>query len=329
MGEESDNQEVFDNSYQNIKLLQATRRNNVDQIQELLSRGADVNSTNKYGWSPLMVAADEGHLHACVLLSSSGADVDLANDEGDTAVGKAAMKGHYEVVQHLIKQNTNIHKRSKSGKCPLMRAAAYGHFQTCVLLIASGADIDLADVDGNTALVEAANRGYYEVAQHLINKGANCNVERLEQCQKDDLLRYGSSVGDLTMCANLVSSGAVTLNQNVADEKLPLFLSAANGHNDLCQWMIQIGADDAKCLDPLLYCYAKSGEYELCKNALDRGADPRYSGCLQIAIDLYHTDIAQLLIEHTQAKVDWVKKLEFWSFFTLLVIYRASQKNAL
>ena len=302
-----DDSELTDVSHQNIKLLKAARRGNVEENHDLMSTGADINCINKYGWSPLMLAAVEGHLQACVSLTQAGADVDLTNDEGDTAVSRAAMRGHYEVVQHLIKQNANINNRSNSGKCPLMRAAAYGHLQTCVLLTDSGADINIADVEGNTALVEAANRGYCEVAQHLINNGANCNVVRLEQCQKDHLLRYGSSVGDLTMCANMVSSGAVTLNQNVVQEKLPLFISAQNSHFELSQWMIQNGADDEKCLNPLLYCCAKIGDYQQCKTLLDRGADPSYSGCLQIAIDLYHTQIAQLLIEHPKTKVDHVK----------------------
>ena len=112
------------------------------------------------------------------------------------------------------------------------------------------------------------------------------------------------------MCTNLVRSGA-TLNQNVEDEKLPLFISAKNGHYELSQWMIQEGADDRKCLDPLLYCYAKHGDHQLCRNMLDRGADPSYPGCLQIAIDLYHTDVAQLLIEHPKAKVNQVRKCGF------------------
>ena len=53
------------------------------------------------------------------------------------------------------------------------------------------------------------------------------------------------------MCASLIRSGAVSLNQNVEDEKFPLFISAQNGHFELNKWMIQKGADETKCLEPL------------------------------------------------------------------------------
>ena len=191
-----------------------------------------------------------------------------------------------------------------------MEAALMGYLPTCVLLTDSGADIHWTSNEGDTALSLAARRGKYAVAQHLINQGADVNTVKA-QSQKDALLKYGSSVGDLTMCTNLLMSGAATLNPIIEDEKLPLFISAKSGHYELSQWMIGKGADDRKCLDPLLYCYAKYGDYQLCRNMLERGADPSYPGCLQIAIDLYHTDVAQLLIDHPKAKVNQVRKCDF------------------
>ena len=92
-----------------------------------------------------------------------------------------------------------------------------GHLPTCVLLTDSGADVNLTSNEGDTALNLAARRGRHAVAQHLMNLGADCNTVK-DQSEKDDLLRYGSSVG--AMCTNLLRSGAVTLNQNVEDEKL-------------------------------------------------------------------------------------------------------------
>ena len=40
----------------------------------------------------------------------------------------------------------------------------------------------------------------------------------------------------------------------------------------------------------------QSGNLEGVKMFLDKGADPSYPGCLQLAIDLYHTEVAQMLI---------------------------------
>ena len=263
------------------------------------------------GWSRLMIVANDGHLAHCVHFTNAGDDVNQTNSNGDSALSLAALNGHYDVVDHLIKQQANINTTNKSlGWSPLMIAAFNGNFKTCVLLTDSGADIHLISNEGDTALSLAARRGKYVVAQHLINLGADINTVKA-QSQKDALLRYGSSVGDLTMCTNLFMSGAVTLNPALEDEELPLFISAKSGHYELSQWMIGEGADERKCLDPLLYCYAKYGDYQLCRNMLERGADPSYPGCLQIAIDLYHTDVAQLLIDHPKAKVNQVRKCDF------------------
>ena len=237
-------------------------------------------------------------------------DIDQKDRNGETKLYKAAERGNIDECRDLLSRGANINCTDNGGASPLMIAAEKGHLPTCVLLTDSGADVDLTSNGGNTALNLAAEEGHHVVAQHLINLGADCNTVK-DQSEKDDLLRYGSSVGDLTMCANLLMSGAATLNPIIEDEKLPLFISAKSGHYELSQWMIGEGADDRKCLDPLLYCYAKYGDYQLCRNMLERGADPSYPGCLQIAIDLYHTDVAQLLIDHPKAKVNQVRKCDF------------------
>ena len=287
------------------KLYKAAERGNIDECRNLLSRGANINCTDNGGASPLMIAAEKGHLPTCVLLTESGADVHLANKYGNTSLSWASWTGSYDVVNHLIKQQANINNINNDGVSPLMGAAANGHLPVCVLLTDFGADIDLTNHQGESALSLAARLGRYAVAQHLVNLGADCNTVK-----KDDLLIYGSTVGDLSMCTKLVRSGAA-LNQNIDDERHPLFISAKNGHYELSQWMIQEGADDRSCLDPLLYCYAKYGDHQLCRDMLNRGADPSYPGCLQIAIELYHTDVAQLLIEHPKSKVNQVGKCSF------------------
>ena len=41
----------------------------------------------------------------------------------------------------------------------------------------------------------------------------------------------------------------------------------------------------------------QSGNLEGVKMFLDKGADPSYPGCLQLAIEFYHTEVAQELID--------------------------------
>ena len=90
------------------KLHKAAMDDNVDECRNLLSRGANINCTDKWRWSPLMAAAVKGYLPTCVLLTDSGADVHLTSNDGNTALSLAAHKGCHDVVDHLIKQQANI-----------------------------------------------------------------------------------------------------------------------------------------------------------------------------------------------------------------------------
>ena len=59
----------------NQGLITAASKGHIEEITDLLKRGADVNATNRAGMTPLMMAASRGHLEAVKLLLEKGADV--------------------------------------------------------------------------------------------------------------------------------------------------------------------------------------------------------------------------------------------------------------
>ena len=66
--------------------------------------GADVNTTNAFGWTPLHIAVDRGHLELTDYLLAKGADVSLTTPEGYTVLHVAAMKGRASIVNKLLQQ---------------------------------------------------------------------------------------------------------------------------------------------------------------------------------------------------------------------------------
>lgn len=59
---------------QNEALMEATRKGDLAQVQDLLEKGADVNTRDEYGWTPLTLAAEKGHLEIVKLLITHGAN---------------------------------------------------------------------------------------------------------------------------------------------------------------------------------------------------------------------------------------------------------------
>lgn len=60
---------------------------NVDVVEELISRKADVNAVSINGLSPLLLAAEKRHSRVISVLLKNGADIKFASDElGNTAL---------------------------------------------------------------------------------------------------------------------------------------------------------------------------------------------------------------------------------------------------
>ena len=73
-------------------------------IQLLLSHKADVNSRSRTEATPLHCASQEGHLASVVTLLLAGADPLLPKHRGALPIHSAAQRNHVEVVRILIEQ---------------------------------------------------------------------------------------------------------------------------------------------------------------------------------------------------------------------------------
>ena len=71
-------------------------------VELLLSRGANPNELNKFGYSAVMWAATNGYMEIAKLLIDNGADVNIISQFGDTALLFASYRGKTEMVKLLI-----------------------------------------------------------------------------------------------------------------------------------------------------------------------------------------------------------------------------------
>jgi len=130
---------------------------------------ASLDSTLGRGWTPLMIAAAEGHAETVSALVESGADVNATNALGRTALMFASMYGFLAVVTDLLghRADPNIVPRDSTGWTALIAAAHNGHIEVTWALLNHGADVSIKDKQGKTALAWAEAQGHKELAQAL------------------------------------------------------------------------------------------------------------------------------------------------------------------
>ncbi len=106
----------------NTALLEAAEKGNSELITFLITAGADVNTADKYGYTPLYRAAVGGHTECVKLLIAAGADVNKATNFGSTPLYWAARNGHPECVKLLISAGADVNKANNWGSTPLEAA---------------------------------------------------------------------------------------------------------------------------------------------------------------------------------------------------------------
>ena len=99
----------------------AIRANDLTRLTALLAQGADVNSKDTQGITPLMYAAWVGSAGAMKTLLDRGADPNLVNSQGSTALMMSVTE--LPKVQLLISHGANVTLASTRGRTALLLAA--------------------------------------------------------------------------------------------------------------------------------------------------------------------------------------------------------------
>jgi ankyrin repeat protein len=101
---------------------------NAQAIRTLCELGADVNTRDKIGGTPVWAAAQKGYIEIIRgLCQLGGADVNLPTHTGCTPVFAAAQNGHANAIRVLCNLGADIKTPDVSGSTPVYIAAGFGH----------------------------------------------------------------------------------------------------------------------------------------------------------------------------------------------------------
>ncbi|MBR5598551.1 MAG: ankyrin repeat domain-containing protein [Alphaproteobacteria bacterium] len=157
----------------------------VEEIKELVIKGADVNAKEEDGWTALMSASRFGRKEIAELLIENGADVNAKDKYDWTALMHASYKGNKKVVELLIENGADVNAKSKYSWTALMFASENGHKEIAERLIAKGTDVNVKDKDGKTALMWASENGHKDIAE-LLEKAEEESKSKLKEDMKED-----------------------------------------------------------------------------------------------------------------------------------------------
>ncbi|MEX2600887.1 MAG: ankyrin repeat domain-containing protein [Balneolaceae bacterium] len=99
-----------------------------------LADGADVDTLNQKGETPLMLAAHVGNSRIVKILLAHDPDLNKQSKSGHTALMIASASGQQHVVEQLIQKGADLNKRNNSGFNSIELAVRNGHRSIATLL---------------------------------------------------------------------------------------------------------------------------------------------------------------------------------------------------
>ncbi|MEX0904461.1 MAG: ankyrin repeat domain-containing protein [Balneolaceae bacterium] len=134
------------------------------------AQDADTTSTEFVLANSLFEAIHNIDIVSLNVLLAEGADVDSVDEAGNTPLMLASKIGNPRMMKILLAHNPNVNKRNNIGKSALMIASENGQLHIAEQLIEQGADVSAQSNDGLTAMQIALRNGHPKIMSLIENR---------------------------------------------------------------------------------------------------------------------------------------------------------------
>jgi serine/threonine-protein phosphatase 6 regulatory ankyrin repeat subunit B len=289
-----------------IHLMQAAAAGDLGRAQELLEAGVNVNAADKGRWTPLFIAAHQGHVAVLRLLMSHGADIDRLNRNGETALMVAAAAGQFASLQVLLVAGADAQRCNRQGMTASDVARDTGNE-----LLASAFDSIVAQAraasstrnttagtttastsTSSTSMPGAAAPRAVSSGKFVPRPGPTMLLQAIERNDANALTRLltelrqsGNNLADVMSQVGALDSRNDSWLQ---DKRLtPLMAAAYLGHVPLLKLLLMHGADvdqvDFFGHTALIWA-ARSGHSEVVQALVEAGANIEHSYLCETAL---------------------------------------------
>ena len=271
-------------------LMIASSCGHVETAEVLLKGGANVNSTDSDGYTPLIYAIT-GHKSLQVIeqLLKAGAQPNVfINDQN--IVEKVRKEGREDMsrlleqfnVFNITEEEEQLQLFSENLTIPIIEAAKTGNTEVVKLLLKENVDVNVQDEEGVTALMIASENGHTQVVDLLLKANVDVNVQDEEGVTA---LMIASENGHTQVVEVLLKENADVNIQN-KEGVTALMLASVNGHLEVVKCLLKSKAD------PHIVAYIEGIEMT----------------ALLIAAFTSNKDIVKMLIDKSEPTTDEIEK---------------------
>ena len=256
----------------------SAKNGSYELIKFFIDKGTGIRLKTKFGSNSLHIAALQGNLNLCKILTTQHEFyVNVVESNGWTVLHK--------LIKFFIDKGADILLRTKNGLNCLHIAALHGYLSLCKILVDKHIfDVNMADNIEWKVLHFTARNGSYELIKFFTNKGADI---LLKTKKGSNCLHIAADKEHLNLCKTLIS-----------EHNFDLDITDNDG------WKV-------------LHYSTRSGSFELIKSFIDRGTiislkTKKGRNCLHIEATKGDFNLSEILIEKYKFDVN-VTDNEGWT----------------
>ena len=211
----------------NKPIFDAIYNNNIGDMIKAISKGANINSRNEEGFTPLLYAINYDKLEAIkALLSFSNIDIEMPlNNYSNTY----SVKGKNFSGEVLF-----------NGTTPLQYAIYKGNTNAVNLLIESKADMKKKDYNGYSSLFYASAFCNPDMINFLLEKYSSLTKEK--SLSGRTVIHYAAMYGNDDAISYYLSNTFLSINAKDNDGNTPLHYAIEKGYNSTVTLLVRRGA---------------------------------------------------------------------------------------
>ena len=165
-------------SRSDVKLWNCSLDGDKEGVIAALAQGGRVAVRGPQGFTPLLVAAQNGHTDICGLLLAHGSNVNETDPLAkQTALHLTASRGHNASMDALLSWGAEVKRQDHAGETPLHFACQERHLLSVLTLLKAGASLTLPNNHGSLPIHAAAQRNRMEIVRTLLEHG--CSPDRM------------------------------------------------------------------------------------------------------------------------------------------------------
>ncbi|CAL1291841.1 unnamed protein product [Larinioides sclopetarius] len=275
---------------QQKRLFSALAKNNLSEVKNSLTFGADLLGRDMNSWTTLHYASKGPNLEVVRFVLDQGVNIEAKDNKGFNVLHIASSFGRVETVKFFLEYHKpSINDETIDGKTPLHLAIQYGHKEVVEILLQNNACTNFKS-GGFSSLWYAVWYDRKEIVEILLERTQNVNAN--VRMGGYTSLHVAAEKGHSELVKFLLEKGA-SVNKESDEQLIPLHLAAMRGNIEIVRTLLfhksNVNAETIDGITPLI-----------------------------VAAERNRIDVAKLLIKH-KAKVNVADKTLFKGWTPLML----------